>query len=53
MNYKNHKYNNTVIRAVTENEEDQVLDWWKNNGVNVIQLRGQAKPQRIYGKDKK
>lgn len=35
MNYQNHEYNNTVIRAVTEKEENQVLDWWKNNGVNV------------------
>ena len=32
MNYKNHKYNNTVIRAVTEKEENQVLDWWENKG---------------------
>jgi len=40
MNYKNHKYNNTVIRAVTEKEENQVLDWWENNGVNVSGYRG-------------
>lgn len=40
MDYQNHEYNNTVIKAVTENEEDQVLDWWKNNGVNVSSYRG-------------
>lgn len=38
--YQNNEYNNTVIKAVTEKEETQALDWWEKNGVNVSSYRG-------------
>jgi hypothetical protein len=51
MNYQKNHYNNTVIKAVTAAEEDQVLDWWENNGVNVSKhVKWQpSKTCRYYG----
>ena len=35
MNYKGHKYDNTVIEVLTSEHGKQVINWWNDQGVDA------------------
>lgn len=40
MNYKNHKYDNTVIEALTDEHGAQTIKFWKDQGIDTSEYVG-------------